>query len=203
MTLHNSWQSHLNVVNACDTAVNRNFGAFVKALGNKKLSNDKINALTEDPDSIVVVVDNRRQIKFIHRCKKFGGTCTKPTINVGGLIGSGPRASPIVIDVDIATITTEVKIPPTKRIWRCNNAKELDELKTDRAAETNQTSNLRRSACNRSNANETTDATEESTTVDAGETKRTTQTYHESTVKIPIPFLAITALECGSTDPRT
>ena len=36
---------------------------------------------------------------------------------------------------------------------------------------------------------------------DAGETEETTQTYHESTVKIPVPFLAITALECGSTDP--
>ena len=200
MNLHNSWKSHLNAVNACDTA-NRNFDAFVKALGNEKSSNDKINALTEDPDSIVVVADNRRRIKFVHSCKKFGGTRTKPTITVGGLIGSGPRASPIVIDVDVATTTTEVKIPPTERIWRCNNAKELDELKTDGAAETQQTPNLRRSTRNRANANETTNATKESTTADAGETEETTQTYHESTVKIPVPFLAITALECGSTDP--
>ena len=59
MILLNSWQSHLNAKNSCDAA-NRNLGAFVKALGNDKTKNDKINVLTEDPDSIIVVANNRR-----------------------------------------------------------------------------------------------------------------------------------------------
>lgn len=199
MTLHNSWQTHLNAVNACDTA-NRNFGAFVNALGDDKPSNDKINALTEDPDSIVVVADNHRRVKFVHSCKKFGGTRTKPTITVGGLIGSGPRASPIVIDTDAATAATEVKIPTTQEIWSCNSKKELEDLLINGEAATQQTANLRRSARNRA-ANET-EATDTATAAASEEaTSGTTQTYHESMVKIPVPFLAITALECGSTDP--
>ena len=59
MILHNSWQSHLNAKNSCNAA-NRNLGAFLEALGNDKTKNDKINALTEDPDSIIVVAANRR-----------------------------------------------------------------------------------------------------------------------------------------------
>jgi hypothetical protein len=45
MVLHNSWQAHLNAKNACDAA-NRNFGAFIKAIGNDKTKND-------NPQSIV------------------------------------------------------------------------------------------------------------------------------------------------------
>ena len=135
MVLHNSWQAHLNAKNACDAA-NRNFGAFIKAISNDKTKNDKIHALTEDPDSIVVVADNRRRVKFAHSCKKIGGTCTISTVSISGLIGNGPRASPIVINMDVATTATEVKIPPTERIWRCNNTKELDELPTNGGAAT-------------------------------------------------------------------
>ena len=136
MILHNSWQSHLSAANACDTA-NRNLGALVKALSNDKSKNDKINAITEDPNSIVVVTDNRRRVKFVHSCKKFGGTRTISTASIGGLIGSGPRASPIVIDMDVATNATEVKIPPTEKIWHCNNTKELNELPVNGGAKPN------------------------------------------------------------------
>ena len=203
MILHNSWQSHLNAKNSCDAA-NRNLGAFVKALGNVKTKNDKINALMEDPDSIIVVVNNRCQVKFIHSCKKFDATCTISTVSIGGLVGSGPRASPIIIKVDVATTATEVKIPPTKRIWRCNNTKELDELQTNGEAATERTSKLRRSARNgrpTTSINKTTEPTKESTTADASEDEGTSQTYIETAVKIPAPFLAIAALECGSSNP--
>ena len=203
MILHNSWQSHLNAENSCDKA-NRNLSAFVKALGNDKTKNDKINALTEDPDSIIVVADNCRRVTFIHSCKNFGGICTISTVSIGGLVRSGPRASPIIIDVDVATTATELKIPPTERIWRCNNTKELDELQTNGEAATERTSKLRRSARNgrpTTSINKTTEPTKESTTADASEDEGTSQTYIESAVKIPVPFLAIAALECGLSNP--
>jgi len=46
-----------------------------------------------------------------------------------------------------------------------------------------------------------TEATDTNTAAADEEATGTTQTYNESTVKIPIPFLAIAALECGSSDP--
>ena len=202
MILHNSWQSHLSTANARDAA-NRNLGAFVKALSNDKLKNDKINALTEDPNSIVIVADNRRWVKFIHSCKKFGGTCTISTVSIGGLIGSGPKASPIVIGMDVATTATEVKVPPTKKIWHCNNTKELDKLPVNGGAEPQQTPILRRSTrTGRPNvsANKT-ESTNTNTATETGEADGRTQTYTESAVKIPVPFLAIAALKCGSSDP--
>jgi hypothetical protein len=61
------------------------------------------------------VANNHRWVNFVHSCKKFGGTCTISTVSIGGLIGSGPRASLIVINMDVATTAMEVKIPPTKK----------------------------------------------------------------------------------------
>ena len=57
MILHNSWLLHLQEINAVDLA-NRNCKAFINATNVKKQKNDKINALSEDPNSIVLVTNN-------------------------------------------------------------------------------------------------------------------------------------------------
>ena len=77
MILQTSWLAHLREINTADQ-VNKNFGAFVNATAVKKPKNDKINAIAEDPDSIVVVTDNNRRVKFVHNCKKIGALKTTP-----------------------------------------------------------------------------------------------------------------------------
>jgi hypothetical protein len=115
MQLRNSWQAHLHSINEADSA-NKNFGAFISAMAEKNSKNDKITALTEDPNSIIMVADNRNRVEFIHSCKKFGGTRTKSATTIGGLIGQGARAFPIIIDEDSATSSMSVKIPTTSKI---------------------------------------------------------------------------------------
>jgi len=86
-------------------AVNKNFDAFIIAMATE---NPKIiNATMEDPESIVLVVE-KKKIKFIHSCKKYGGTRTNPTTTIVGLIGQGARAFPIVIDSEKAVTSKEV-----------------------------------------------------------------------------------------------
>jgi hypothetical protein len=81
----------------------------------------------EDPDSIILV-DKQEKIKFIHSCKKFGGTRTNPTTTIVGLIGQGARAFPIVIDLDKAVTSQEVTVPLDARIWACKDATKLKDL---------------------------------------------------------------------------
>ena len=54
MQLRNSWQAFLCAINEADST-NKNFGAFINAMAEKNSKNDKINALMEDPDSIIMV----------------------------------------------------------------------------------------------------------------------------------------------------
>ena len=130
MILHNSWLSHLRDINAADQA-NRNFSAFINATDVDKQKNDKINAITEDPDSIVLIADNHRRIKFVHSCKKFGGTRINPVVTVGGLVGQGARAFPIAVDLETATSSKNVIIPSLDKIMHCKNIDELELLTID------------------------------------------------------------------------
>ena len=79
-TPSNSWQAHLRTMNETDAA-NRHFGAFIDAMATENSKIEKINTITEDPDSIMLVVEGKK-IKFIHSCKKFGGTRTNPTMTI-------------------------------------------------------------------------------------------------------------------------
>jgi hypothetical protein len=50
-------------------AANKNFDVFINAMATENPKTEKINAIAEDPDSIMLVVQEKK-IKFIHSCKK-------------------------------------------------------------------------------------------------------------------------------------
>ena len=91
------------------------------------MSNDRINAITKDPNCIILAVENQ-QIKFLHSCKKNGGTRTKPKVTVASLIGQGAKALLIVINPDEVAKIKEVTIPSIKRIWNCKTSADLKNL---------------------------------------------------------------------------
>jgi hypothetical protein len=70
--------------------------------GRTKSKNKKINAITKDHDCIIQGVEHEK-IKFIHNCKKIGGTRINPNIIVAGFIGLRAKALPIIIDPDNST----------------------------------------------------------------------------------------------------
>jgi hypothetical protein len=68
-TPSNSCQAYLRASNETDVA-NKNFDAFIDAMAMENSKIEKINAIMEDPDSIILVVEQKK-IKFIHSCKKI------------------------------------------------------------------------------------------------------------------------------------
>jgi hypothetical protein len=101
-------------MNETETA-NKNSGVFINAMGTEDSKILKINSITENPNSIMLV--KQKKIKFIHSCKKFGGTHTNPTTTVVGLISQGAKALPIVVDSAKATTSKEVTVSSDPRIW--------------------------------------------------------------------------------------
>lgn len=55
----NSWQAYLCAMNETDTA-KKNFNTFIDAMAIENSKIEKINAITEDPDSIKLVVKQKR-----------------------------------------------------------------------------------------------------------------------------------------------
>jgi hypothetical protein len=52
----NSWQAYLGAKNETDAA-NKNFDVFIDAMATENLKIEKINTITEDPESIMLVVE--------------------------------------------------------------------------------------------------------------------------------------------------
>jgi hypothetical protein len=159
---------------------------------------EKINAIMEDPERIMLVV-KQKKIKFIHSCKKFGGTRTNPTTTVVGLIGQGARAFPIVIDSDKTVTSQEVTVPLDARIWACKDATKLKELDNNATASP-VTMGTRTRSQRGATAEDTTPPPDAAGTATAA---LGNQKYLALPVFIPLPIPGVTAFECISDDPLT
>ncbi len=169
----------------------------------KNQKNDKINSLTEDPDSIEMAADINCKVKFFHSCKKFGSTRTNPIVKMACLVGHGARALPVVIGSDKITDFINVNVPLDERIWTCKTIEELKDLET----ETIKTKN----PCPPPEANGVRTrnqivrwgeaATAVDTEAEKGEGNPLTQSYKKLMSILPIPFLTMTAFDSLSWDP--
>ena len=51
---------------------------------------------------LILVADNKKQVILLHNIKNLGGTTINPTNKVAALIGMGPDAQVVTLDVDVA-----------------------------------------------------------------------------------------------------
>ena len=160
---------------------------------------ERINAITEDPESILLVVEGKK-IKFIHSCKKFGGTRTNPMTTVASLIGQGARAFPIVIDSENAT-SKEVSVPLDARIWACKDVTELRELDSNTPTNPPPAASGARTRSQRGASTEETNPPPPPDATGMTASATGTQQYMAPPVFLPLPILGITASECISDDP--
>ncbi len=111
---------------------------------------------------------------------------------VGALIGHGARALLVAIGVDLATSSKQVTIPLADSIWTCMNVEGLNSLsnKTGTTPTAPPTQEGVRRSIRISTAGNLPTPASNAVQEEAG---TPTQTYNESSVKIPIPCLAIMA----------
>jgi hypothetical protein len=198
--LSKSWHAHIRTTNKTDSA-NRHFGAFIGAMAMENSKIERINAISEDPDSILLVVEGKR-IKFIHSCKKFGGTRTNPTTTVASLIGQGARAFPIVIDWENAATSKEVLVPLDARIWACKDVTKLRELDSNTPTNPPPAASGARTRSQRGASTEETNPPPPPNAAGMTAASATgTQQYMAPPVFLPLPILGITDSECISDDP--
>ena len=148
-----------------------------------------------------MLVVKQKKIKFIHSCKKFGGTRTNPTMTVVGLIGHGARAFPIIIDSEKAVTSKEVLVPFDARIWVCKDATELRALDNNISKTPPPAASGARTRSQRGASSEETTPPPLPEAAGTAAAATGTLKYMAPLVFIPLPFLGITAFKCISDDP--
>ena len=109
----NTWRQHFSNL-ASNEEGDRNMAAFGLALAAGNNTQAKINSLTEDIDTVLIIADDEGCIQALHGPRNFGGTRTRKTNKVGCLVGLGSQATPVLLseisataDCNIATSTID------------------------------------------------------------------------------------------------
>jgi hypothetical protein len=109
MTSHSTnWKQHYSSLPSNDDG-NKMCLSFSHAMAASRSQRDRILALTEETDSIIFVADEEGLITVIHSPKNLGGTRTRPSNKVIGLVGMGPLATPVVLNIEQAVATCEIR----------------------------------------------------------------------------------------------
>ena len=108
MPLSPSWKTHfLHGLTAANAIGDRNAAKFTEAMTHDAAIDTKMKYLNED-NNLILVADNKKQVVILHNIKNLGGTTINPNNKVAALIGVGPDAQVVALDVDTA-IAPQIK----------------------------------------------------------------------------------------------
>jgi hypothetical protein len=113
--LSNGWAHHFRSIVGNNDA-NKNMKAFTDVFAPATTLAKRVNALVEEVDAAVLLVGPGGMVLQTHSWAKFGGMRSCPNFIVGSLIGTGPRASAVVINHGAAIASSTVTIPVATEI---------------------------------------------------------------------------------------
>ena len=116
MPLSPCWKMHfLRGLTAANVIGDRNVAKFTEAMTHDAAIDTKMKYLNED-NNLILVTDNKKQVVFLHNIKNLGGTTINPTNKVAALIGMGPDAQVVALDVNVAIAPQIKRIQPANVI---------------------------------------------------------------------------------------
>jgi hypothetical protein len=116
MPLSPSWKTHfLQGLAAANAIGDRNVTKFTAAMTHDAAIDTKMKYLNED-NNLILVVDNKKHVVLLHNIKNLGGTTINPTNKVAALIGMGPDAQVVALNVDAAIASQSRRTQPAADI---------------------------------------------------------------------------------------
>jgi hypothetical protein len=104
---------------------NKNMRAFTDAFAPATMLAERVKALAKEVDLAVFLVRMSGAVLQTHSWSKFGGACSHPNFIILSLIGTGPRASAVIINHGAVVASLTVTIPAATEIA---NYKLIEEL---------------------------------------------------------------------------
>jgi hypothetical protein len=129
-----TWLEYFKNVAQKNYSGNDNLEVYSNAANPTKLNqNERIKALTEEQDAIVLLANAMKNITIIHSVKDLGGTRSRPENKIVALQGFSNDAVVIIIDKESTTQALELKTPPATDIADCESADLIKNLRVPTA----------------------------------------------------------------------
>jgi len=111
-------------------AGNETIPAFTAALSAELEDFERVEALVEEIDTIILAANTDGQILILHGPKRFGGTRSRATSKIVGLMGLGAEAQRIIINEDTAVLACKIKTPTFGAIRGCALGRDIEGLRS-------------------------------------------------------------------------
>jgi hypothetical protein len=85
----------------------------------------KLQALVEDIDTVILAADLNKNIMILHSPKNFGGTRSHPKNKVMCMLGVGPQATCVLLDLNSAFRDIQLIFPSVYNLRECKSAKDV------------------------------------------------------------------------------
>ena len=111
-------------------AGNENISEFTAALSVELEDFERVEALVEEIDTVILAADADGQILILHSPKRFGGTHSRATGKIVGLMGLGVDAQRIIVKKYTAVLACKFKTPTFGAIHRCALGTDIEGLRS-------------------------------------------------------------------------
>ena len=125
ISLSTSWKQHFASLPENDDG-DRNMMAFSVALAAGQTSSEKLKQLVDEIESIILVANEKNEITIIHSISNLGGTRSRPENKIVGLVGTGARATCVLLAWEKAVDDCNLITPTFDDIENCEEAGLID-----------------------------------------------------------------------------
>ena len=99
---------------------NKNTSVYTEAWSPDKNDNVRFQNLISDTDNVLLATDSDNMIHTLHSFKVVGGTLLRPTTKLMCLLGSGPRATALLVAKQSILNPCDLKTPTIDEIKECS-----------------------------------------------------------------------------------
>ena len=122
----NTWKDYLLSHESNDDA-NKNLDQYNAAIDPSLTDDTLVKELANDINGVILYTEGDR-INILHSVKNFGGTRSRPVHKLGALVGLGPQAHGVLIDMQNVSLKINTKTPSMVNLMNCTSKAEIEAL---------------------------------------------------------------------------
>ena len=127
MTTHFTWANWF-INHASNDAGNQNLQAFSDILGSSKNKTTKLRQVMEEMDTVILAANSSNRIMLLHTPKNFGGTRTRLANKLFCMLGMGPQAVSILVNLNLVLANCNIIMPTVNELLGCTTAQEVKDI---------------------------------------------------------------------------
>ncbi len=124
VVFNNTWKDYLQTHESNDDA-NKNLDQYNAAVDPNLTADTLVKEIANNINGVFLYTEGQG-INILHSVKNFGGTRSGPVHKLGALVGLGPQAQSVLIDLQNISLKIDTKTPSLVNLMGCTSKAEIE-----------------------------------------------------------------------------